>query len=227
MQIVQFCSIFIRKGNYLLVDGSLPCLSQKIILYLIIYLLIILGLLSFILLDNPIQLSWPCMLSIILVYFPYTFLPTSSRRRRTTRKNDGKESIDPSTRQRHTRWFLSLLRYHNNPRNKMWVHGVQPLQGPGWGRRQRPHCPIPAVYKNKFGHAKRKMRSAAPRHAHPRSFRRCVCEAMCVSVVALVSFLLTFALQHPYLNYFGGGFLCACLFVSFPLSLVILARLSR
>ena len=59
--------------------------------------------------------------------------------------------------------------------------------------------------KNKFGHAKHKMRPAAPRHEHRRSFRQHICVCMCV-IVYLCPFHCRSLSRHRYHVNFGGTF---------------------
>ena len=66
-----------------------------------------------------------------------------------------------------------------------------------------------------FSHVKRKMRPAAPRHAHRYSFGgafacACVCACVYLCVCACVSFLLTLVIAAPLSHQFWWRF-CVCL----------------
>ena len=72
-------------------------------------------------------------------------------------------------------------------------------------------CQYVLLLRNEFGHAKRQMRPAAPRHAH-RFGGGFACTFVRVRACACLSVWLC---------------VCACVFVSFPLTLVIPAQLSH
>ena len=79
--------------------------------------------------------------------------------------------------------------------------------------------------RNKFGHAKRKIRPAAPLYAHRCSFWRRIC--MCVCVIVYLCPFRCRSSRHGYHVNFGGTFVYVHVYKCVILSFLLLRGIGR